>query len=50
MSSLSEDDYQRTQKVWEEFGIHDLGDYHNLYLKTDVVLLADVFEVLDLPA
>ena len=44
MSSLSEDDYQRTQKVWEEFGIRDLGDYHNLYLKTDVVLLADVFE------
>ena len=28
----------------EEFGIHDLGDYHDLYLRTDVVLLAPVYE------
>ena len=32
------------QKVWEEFGIRDLGDYHDLYLRTDVVLLANVYE------
>ena len=32
MSSISEDNYQCTQKVWEEFGIQDLGDYHDLYL------------------
>ena len=44
MSSISEDDYQHTQQVWEEFGIHNLGDYHDLYLRTDVVLLANVFE------
>ena len=44
MSSISEDDYQLVQKVWEEFGIRDLGDYHDLYLRTDVVLLANVFE------
>ena len=44
MSSISEDDYQQAQKVWEEFGIRDLGDYHDLYLRTDVVLLAKVFE------
>ena len=44
MSSINEDDYQHTQKVWKEFGIHDLGDYHNLYLRTDVVLLANVYE------
>ena len=25
-------------------GIHDLGDYHDLYLRTDVVLLANVYE------
>ena len=44
MSSISEEDYQRAQRVWKEFGIRDLGDYHDLYLRTDVVLLANVFE------
>ena len=44
MSSISEDDYQSAQKVWEEFGIRDLRDYHDLYLRTDVVLLANVYE------
>ena len=44
MSSISEEDYQHGQRVWEEFGIHNLGDYHDLYLRTDVVLLANVYE------
>ena len=44
MSLINEDDYQHAQKVWEEFGIRDLGDYYNLYLRTDVVLLANVYE------
>ena len=44
MSSISSDDYQHAQKVWKEFRIHNLGDYHDLYLRTDVVLLANVYE------
>ena len=44
MSSISEEDYQHAQKVWEEFGIRDLGDYHDLYLRTDVALLANMYE------
>ena len=44
MSSISSDDYQHAQRVWEEFGIRNLGDYHNLYLRTNVVLLANVYE------
>ena len=44
MSSISEGDYQHAQKVWKEFGIHSPGYYHDLYLRTDVVLLANVYE------
>ena len=44
MSLISEDDYQHAQRVWGEFGIHNLGDYHDLYLRTDVFLLANVYK------
>ena len=44
MSSIREEDYQHAQRVCEEFGIHNLGDYHDLYLRTDVVLLENVYE------
>ena len=44
MTNVSKDDYEHALRVWKEFGIHNLGDYHNLYLQTDVILLANVFE------
>ena len=44
MSKISESDYKHAQRVWEEFGVRNIGDYHDLYLRTDVVLLANVFE------
>ena len=32
MSGVSKSDYQHPQQVWEEFGIQNLGEYHDLYL------------------
>ena len=31
-------------KIWHEFNMKSMGDYHPHYLKNDVLLLADVFE------
>ena len=41
---VTDKEYDYAQTIWEKFGINNLGEYHDLYLKTDVLLLADVFE------
>ena len=44
LEDITDKDYERAQKVWEVFGIKNLGEYHDLYVQSDTLLLADVFE------
>ena len=37
-------DYKHAQKVWDTFNIQDLGEYHDLYVQSETLQLADVFE------
>ena len=41
---ICDEDYTHDKIVWEEFKCKTMGDNHDLYLKSDVLILADVFE------
>ena len=41
---ITDEEYQHAQNVWNEFGLSSMGEYHDLYLKSDILLLTDVFE------
>lgn len=38
------DEYKRALKIWDTFHIKSMGEYTDLYLKCDVLLLCDIFE------
>ena len=41
---ISVKDYFTCEKIWDKFEMENMSDYHDHYLKQDVLLLADVFE------
>ena len=44
LEDCTDDDYTHYKKVFKEFELKNLGDYHDLYVQCDTLLLADVFE------
>ena len=41
---ITDEDYVHEQKVWDVFEIKNRGEYHDLYVESDTVQLADAFE------
>ena len=44
MENITNSDYRHAQRVFKTSNNKNLGDYHDLYVQSDVLLLADVFE------
>ena len=44
LGDVTDEDYVHGQKVWGGFEVKNLGEYHNLYVQSDTLLLAHVFE------
>ena len=41
---IMDDEYIHANEVWDTFYIKTMGDYHDLYLVSDMLLLTDVFK------
>ena len=44
MENITETDYIHGNNVFKTFKLNNLGDYHDLYVQSDTLLLADIFE------
>ena len=41
---ITDSDYAHRKRVFKDFKIRNLGDYHDLYVQSDALLLSDVFK------
>ena len=44
MENIEDIDYRHGNNVFNKFKLNNLGEYHDLYVQSDTLLLADVFE------
>ena len=44
LENISNEHHEHVQKVWNVFEIKNRGEYHDLFVQSDTLLLADVFE------
>ena len=44
MEDITDTDYTHANEVFKEFKLKHLGEYHGLYVQSDTLLIADVFE------
>ena len=44
LENISEIDYAHANNVFKKFNINNLGEYHDLHVRSDTLLLADIFE------
>ena len=44
MEDITDVDYRHAKRVFKNLNNRILGDYHNLFVQSDTLLLADVFE------
>ena len=44
LEDITDEDYKHAHKVWDTFNIEDMGEYHDLYVQSDTLLLVDIFK------